>query len=151
MSHILIPCNLPYIARPDSMACLIRHTDVSMTDQCEGQYIKTLGEVNSHSYRTCRLIHCWVSWIWQEKDETLTLDPVKMNRLAVGSVLQHSHKILMMQQGKLCYLGIWCHSCLDQERCQAGRASLLSKFYESESRYLLSQTVSNRNGFIGIA
>ncbi len=36
--------------------------------------------------------------------------------------LMHSHKILTKQQGKPCYLGIWCNPCSDQ--CQAGRASL---------------------------
>ncbi len=36
----------------------------------------------------------------------------------------HSHKILTKQQSKPCYLGIWCNPCSNQERCQAGRASL---------------------------
>ncbi len=36
----------------------------------------------------------------------------------------HSHNILTKQQGKPCYLGIWCNPCSDHERCQPGRANL---------------------------
>ena len=36
----------------------------------------------------------------------------------------HSHKDPTIQQGKPCYLGILCNPCSDQERCEAGRASL---------------------------
>ena len=32
----------------------------------------------------------------------------------------HSHKIVSLQQGKPCCLGILCNPCSDQERCQAG-------------------------------
>ena len=63
---------------------------------------------------------------------------------------EHSHKILTIQQGEPCYLGILCSPCSDPERCQAGRTMLMlakdfqrnllpeaslvvsSKFYESE-------------------
>ena len=43
----------------------------------------------------------------------------------------HSHKILTIQQGKPCYLGILCNPCSDPERCQAGRASLSCSCTES--------------------
>ena len=45
-------------------------------------------------------------------------------RYLMMGLKEHSHKILTKQQGQPCYLGIWCNPCSDQERCQAGRASL---------------------------
>ena len=43
---------------------------------------------------------------------------------AGGCCSIHSHKILTIQQGKPCYLGILCSPCSDPERIQAGTASL---------------------------
>ncbi len=44
----------------------------------------------------------------------------------------HSHKILTIQQGKPCYLGILCNPCSDPEKYQAGRASLSCSDTESD-------------------
>ncbi len=54
-----------------------------------------------------------------------------MKQMKILKRSMHSHKILTKQQGKPCYVATWCKPCSDQERCQAGRASLSCSDTES--------------------